>query len=248
MAIRIVVASTASEAQFWSDTYLGRSLTLMPKALRPKVGLESDNTGPDVRGLPAIYNAAIDAASDNDVLVLMHDDVWIHDWFFVHRVAEAADAWDIAGVAGAVDPDLTQPSWYWSVDSDLNRAGRQSGVRSGAINHADLSKYKLDMFGPTPARCLLLDGVLMIVNVGRVRAAGIRFDERFFFHMYDIDFCRAASAAGLRLGTWPIALSHASGGVWDSDTFKAAAISYLTKWQAEPVASKRWWRRPGSRR
>jgi GT2 family glycosyltransferase len=61
-------------------------------------------------------------------------------------------------------------------------------------------------------------------------AKGLRFDTQFEFHCYDLDFCRQASQRGLRIGTWPIAVTHNSGGNFKSESFKRAARQYLAKW------------------
>ena len=62
---------------------------------------------------------------------------------------------------------------------------------------------------------------------------GVRFDPRFQFHFYDLDFCRSAQAARLRLGTWPIALSHASHGTSiQSKAWERSRALYFQKWQS----------------
>ena len=58
----------------------------------------------------------------------------------------------------------------------------------------------------------------------------MRFDERFPFHFYDLDFCRSARANGLRLGTWPITLTHQSGGRFGIPEWRKAYADYLNKW------------------
>lgn len=234
-----MTATTLPMDRFWTETYLGRSLSLIPKPIRPDVVVNADNAGDGVQGLPQLWNAALDAAADDDVLVLVHDDVYVHDWFIAQHAEEAVIRWDVAGVAGAVDPDLSQPSWYWTFDPDLQRGPRQQITRSGAINHRDLVDQKVEFFGKTPAPCQLLDGVVLILAVGAVRRSGVRFDERFDFHLYDLDFSRSATAAGLRLGTWPLTLSHASAGGWDDDRFRAAAKLYLEKWAGAPQRQRR---------
>jgi len=58
----------------------------------------------------------------------------------------------------------------------------------------------------------------------------VLFDPRFDFHFYDMDFCRTARKAGLRLGTWPICLTHQSGGNFASDAWKEKCRLYREKW------------------
>lgn len=40
----------------------------------------------------------------------------------------------------------------------------------------------------------------------------VRFDPALGFHLYDLDFCRSAIEARLKIGTWQIANTHASDG------------------------------------
>ena len=58
----------------------------------------------------------------------------------------------------------------------------------------------------------------------------LRFDSRFKFHFYDMDFCRQAEAKGIRMGTWAISLVHASAGSLGVEPWRAAYRDYLTKY------------------
>ena len=93
----------------------------------------------------------------------------------------------------------------------------------------------LSVYGPTPDFCTLLDGLFLAVRTRKLREAGIYFDTRFRFHMYDIDFCRQATEAGILMGTWPIHVTHGSGG-----NFALAAARALldTDLDAEAIARK----------
>ena len=95
-------------------------------------------------------------------------------------------------------------------------------IRSGSINHFDPSLVRPDWFGPTPMLCDLLDGVFLAAYVKRLREGGVRFDPQFSFHCYDTDFCYSARSLGLRLGTWPIPLTHGSPGGFDGNWTQAA--------------------------
>lgn len=85
-------------------------------------------------------------------------------------------------------------------------------------------------YGTIPGECVLLDGLFLAAKAGALRRADIRFDERFRFHFYDIDFCRTCHGAGLRLGTWPIAVTHASQGRFESPKWREALRDYRAKW------------------
>ena len=108
--------------------------------------------------------------------------------------------------------------------------------KSGAVNHFDYTCPDVTVYGPTPMPCLLLDGLFLAVRTQAVKEAGLRFDERFRFHCYDLDFCRSALQRGLRIGTWPIAVTHDSGGAFGSASFKEGARAYLDKWRAVEAA------------
>lgn len=227
--VTIVSSTRLSKASFWQTSYLGRSLSHIPIELRPRLVIHYANHGK--QGLSEIYNLAIDRIGSTDILILVHDDVYIHDWFIVQRCQEAMRAYDVAGVAGSLNPDLRHPSWGLAFDANLNATGWQPQLqRSGAVNHSNYANANLSIYGPTPHACRLLDGVLLAMNVARVRAVKARFDEAFKFHLYDLDFCRSATAAGLRLGTWPIAITHGSTGRYDTNEFRDAARTYMTKW------------------
>jgi hypothetical protein len=45
-----------------------------------------------------------------------------------------------------------------------------------------------------------------------------------------MDFCRSARAKGLRLGTWPICVTHQSGGAFGSEAWREKFDKYLAKW------------------
>ncbi|HYL16741.1 MAG TPA: hypothetical protein VEV41_27140 [Terriglobales bacterium] len=57
----------------------------------------------------------------------------------------------------------------------------------------------------------------------------IAFDSQF--HFYDLDFCRVCRQKELSLGTWPIAVTHASGGSFGSPQWLEARVLYEKKWQ-----------------
>lgn len=236
--LALVSASEVSSELFADATYLGRSLQRIPDSLRPPLTIALANTGPRAMGLGEIFNKAIDEADPRTNLVFLHDDVYLNDWFFAQRVLEALERFDVVGVVGSVNPDLSQPSWGLRFDENLNATGWQPGLqRSGAVNHFDYACPKISVYGPTPLACRLLDGLFLAIRTSVVKERGVRFDPRLRFHCYDLDFCRAAAAQSLRIGTWPIGLTHDSGGSYGSDAFKQAARLYLEKWRPGPPAA-----------
>ena len=240
---RLIASTTHSERDFWARTLLGRSLLLFPEPLRPELFIRFENTGK--WGLPEIYNAAIASCPAEKNLLFVHDDVFLHDLFLQHRLHEGLQSADVIGLAGSRNSDLCQPSWGLGFNEDLKPTGWQKGGRielRGAVSH--VTRYlepgvqrsftpapQLGVYGNPRAECHLLDGLFLGCNAALLQEWGMRFDEQFRFHLYDLDFCRTARLRGLRLSTWPILVSHGSGGNFDSEEFRTAARLYLHKWQ-----------------
>ncbi len=86
--IEIVAATRLTEEEFWNRSALGISLRRLAQDTRLVARIAYANH----RGLPDIYNARIAAAGAEDVLVFMHDDVWIDDYFFGDRVVDGVQA------------------------------------------------------------------------------------------------------------------------------------------------------------
>jgi GT2 family glycosyltransferase len=160
-------------------------------------------------GLPACYNTVLDECAGTDVIVVFaHDDVTIGDAFLREKLAAAFErqGYAIAGVAGSsqfnTNPDDPLTKWCQPPDSTW----------SGAVEH-DLPgglKY-MTSYGPTPCRCVVLDGLFLAVDNKQIGA--LRFDEQFAFDFYDVDFCLQAHCAGLALGTIGIYANHRSAGI-----------------------------------
>lgn len=227
-------------ANFDRATLLGRCLRQFPKALRPRLYLMAGNRGPQCRGLPAIYNEAIDklpdhgpaATADEEIVAFVHDDLFVHDWFLRIRLQEALRHFDVVGLAGEGQASAAQGNWYFDRGSD----GRWQWAQrrpSGFLNHWDPTLVEPTTYGPTPRPCMVLDGVLLAARLAVLRRSGLRFDPQFRFHAYDIDFCRSALALGLTLGTWPIACTHGSGGSHDS-LWEQEVGRYQAKWRDRP--------------
>jgi protein O-GlcNAc transferase len=221
--IEIVSATRLPEAEFWEKSPLGTSLRRLKGDARLVAHIAFENT----RGLPDIYNAAIEAQDGHELLVFMHDDVWIDDHFVAERVIEALKTYDVIGVAGNRRRLPGQPGWGF-VDEGLNWDAREH--LSGTVAHGQKPFENISFFGPAPADCELLDGAFLAARRSALTAAGVRFDPRFEFHFYDMDFCRSARRKGLRLGTWPICVTHQSGGGFGSDAWREKYRSYLEKW------------------
>ncbi len=221
--IDLVCATRLSSDEFWGKAALGLSLRRLihEPRLRPRVFFENR------RGLPALYNERIAAPDAAPVLCFIHDDVWLDDHFFFEHVTAAVHGFDVIGVAGNKRRVPGQPSWAFP-DTQFKWDEREH--LSGAVAHGQGPFGTISAFGPVPAPCELLDGVLLAARRDVLRSAGVGFDERFDFHLYDLDFCRSARAAGLRLATWPIAITHQSEGGFGANGWIESYQRYIAKW------------------
>lgn len=224
MKINVIVATRLSEKEFYANSATGRSITLlMPDFINLVVYWNNR------RGLSEVYNDAVESVgSDGDIMVFMHDDVHIIDYFWFYRVQEALTRFDIVGVVGNKSRKTLQPSWAFKnpmmeIDSFENF--------SGAICHGSTYPPKsVDVYSSTRDKVMLIDGVFMAMKKNIFLTSGIRFDEDFEFHFYDMDFCRQAELLNLACGTWDIALMHNSKGNFSSESWWNSRAKYYSKW------------------
>ena len=217
-----VVSATRRDQLGFNATPLGISLDRLSfdKRLRPQVSFGNS------LGLPEIYNSRLGAASESDILLFVHDDVWIDDYFIADRIVDGLSHNDVIGVAGNTRIPDEHVGWCFKNEQyewDLPNL-------SGAVAHGGTPFGKITEFGPSLRPCELLDGVLLATRRSVLVAAHVLFDIRFDFHFYDLDFCRSARAAGLGLRTWPIAITHNSGGSFGTDRWRTALARYREKW------------------
>ncbi len=223
--ITIVSATKLSEPAFWATSALGLSVErLRNQGCHLAVEIAFDNA----RGLPIIFNAAINKAMADDVLVFIHDDVWIDEFNFADAVIEGLAHFDVIGVAGNRRRVPQQPAWAF-----INRqfSWDEKSNLSGRVGHGQSAFGQLSDFGSVPAECELLDGLFLATKKSRLEQKNVRFDAQFDFHFYDMDFCRSARAAGLKLGTWQIGLTHQSGGAFGTRHWQERYQQYLNKWE-----------------
>jgi len=225
----IVSATRLSKEEFWAKSALGLSL----QRLRTNTDFTAYIAIENHRGLPEVFNERIRAGGGAEHLVFIHDDVWIEDHYFADRVIEGLNAFDVIGVVGNRRRVRGQPSWasrgfdpatnevLWDAKENL----------SGKIGHGSGPFGAISSFGPAPAECELLDGVFMAARKSKLQAADVYFDRRFAFHLYDLDFCRTARSKRLRLGTWPVCLTHQSTGDFRSPAWMDSYLRYKEKWK-----------------
>jgi len=221
--IEIVTASRLPQDEFWKASALGVSLRRLAAERRISAQPALANRA----GLPDVYNARISPQNHSQVLVFVHDDVWIDDYFLADRLLAGLEVFDVIGVAGNRRRVPQQRAWHYV--SPTGGWDRES--LSGAIAHGKTPFGRVSSYGPVPAECELLDGVFIAARLRTLLDRSVRFDPLFDFHFYDLDFCRTARQAGLRIGTWPICLTHQSNGMaFESPAWMNAYAKYLKKW------------------
>jgi GT2 family glycosyltransferase len=223
ITIHLICATRCSPEEFWTNTPLGISISRMKFDKRLNFLIHFNNN----IGLPTLYNKSIHSANNNSFLVFIHDDVWVDDYFLVDRVIDGLNMFDIIGVAGSSVRRDFQPAWIFpdgSFTPDLE------DNLSGAVAHGEGPFGQVNFFGTSPKNVLLLDGVFLALKKETALLSQVFFDEQFDFNFYDLDFCRTATNKGLKLGTWPIALTHQSSGVFGNQSWKDAYQMYLRKW------------------
>ena len=175
------------------------------------------------------YNKSIEYAIKEkyDIIIFCHDDIFIEDKFLAAKLERGLHANDIIGLAGAKTCTLREPV-LWHLMSD-----RDSW--SGAVAHPVSDKLvNVTSFGPSPERCIVMDGLFLAAKVESLLKSVTRFDESIpcIAHFYDIDFCLTANKNKLTMSTWPIWAVHSSSGLSKfTDEFKQGQEYILNKWK-----------------
>jgi len=221
-SVLLVAASRLEPSAFFNKSLLGRSLG-RPVHASYRRCLSFANRAP----LADAYNRGLEEADDNSVVVFCHDAVWLGENPLGPLLTEALERFDLVGVAGNGRRRPGQQTWWLNADN-----GHWDHPHLvGQLLHGSPEAAQLQAYGPSPAPAALLDGVFLAGRAGVLRQAGLRFDPLLPFHFYDLDFCRSAEQAGLRLGVWPLNLIHASAGNASTPAWKAALLLYANKWE-----------------
>lgn len=232
LKIRFVVATRMTEPVFYQMSPMWKSLELLNKytnnASRNNIVIEAVVYFTNSRGLSALYNDAIRKSVDNPaLLVFIHDDVHICDFYWVHHLVDSMECFDIVGVVGNVSRVAGQLSWLF-----LDKNGTQDNLNNfsgGVIHGTNCSADRLLALGQPGKRVKIIDGVVIGCKSETLINNELFFDEQFDYHFYDVDFCRQAETKNLRIGTWTLPIIHESPGRFDDD-WRLAADVYLEKW------------------
>ena len=181
-------------------------------------------------GLSEAYNRQLiaDNLIKHDIVLFAHDDVFVDDMRLKGKLYTATQQldYDIVGLAGAGEIQIKRPC-LWHL------MGKRSSW-SGAVSHpVDGGKRAaITSFGPWPSRCLIMDGLFLAVDLKRVLEVGWKFNENYDFHHYDVASCLDANQKKLRMGTYPIYVTHDSPGLnnLNDETFLASEKQFLKEY------------------
>ncbi|MDI1299324.1 tetratricopeptide repeat protein [Methylotenera sp.] len=222
----VIVSSTKyTESEFWTKSPLGLSL---PRHRKQDSRFTISITFESSCGLSEVFNASIDQAKEDAVLIFIHDNVWIDDANFADKILEGLTQYDVIGVAGNRRRVPNQPSWALL---DERFIWDDSANLSGRIAHGENAFGEVEFFGDVPAECELLDGVFLATKKSTLKLNALRFDNQFTNDFYDMDFCRSVRAAGLRLGTWQINLTQQKAVSIGNAYWREKYKDYLNKWE-----------------
>lgn len=219
MKMKKILVVTCSKGDGKSSS-LVQSLKQLDKDI--SLVINANNT----TGLPQAYNKQITPENliKHDIVLFVHDDVYIDDLKLKGKLYTAINNlnYDIVGLAGTSKMKISEPClWHlMSTKEDW----------SGAVTHPINEKQiMVTSFGPWPRRCLVLDGLFLAIDLKRALEVGWKFNENFTFHHYDISSCIDANNKKLKMGTYPIAVTHNSPGLRDinDDVFQKSQQTFL---------------------
>jgi hypothetical protein len=184
-------------------------------------------------GLSKVYNLYLDGKYDgfkyfgpnpgghreNDIVVFIHDDVEM----LGNNVESELNLWAdrgyaVMGLAGGSNVVIGEPALWHMMTPNGRRSGSSVNhyfhhlATGGMIERRDFPYAgRFGALGDVE----VLDGLFLAVVLETVEQAGLRFDELFEFHHYDLSFCLMARQAGLKLRTVFIPVIHGSVGLTD---------------------------------
>lgn len=226
--ICVVTATRENTIQdFKSNTLLGQSL-----GIHTYFDIELQCYNNNTNGLSKCYNDAIKKNINEDkILVFVHDDIALLDYYWPLRIIESLEKFDISGIAGNIRHEINFPSWAHSHSDGKNVIWDDDKNLSGCMLHSDTWPPKIvTVYGEPHKEVVNLDGAFIACSTKTLRNFNLTFDEQFEFHFYDADFCKAAHKKKCKLGTFPLALMHSGKGRMDTLEYRTGYLKYNEKW------------------
>ena len=202
----LIVSATREQAA--SNTNIFKSLCDISK-MQESVSYFEEYHENNTLGLPAVYNKLLDYKTLNkwDCIIFVHDDVYIDDTKVFTKLKKLFEqGYSVIGLAGASKATIKKPALWHLMSDRANQSGCVSHPYGDTMNYATT-------FGPTPKRCLIMDGLFLAIDCNKFKNNIVKFDEQFTFHHYDLDFCLQCNNAKHKLTTCDIHVIHNSPGL-----------------------------------
>lgn len=181
-------------------------------------------------GLSEFYNKVIDSNTEYEILIFCHHDVSLLYSNLAYQVKEGLKHYDVIGVAGCRDPKVVEKNlWHWMSDRSSQR-----GFAAHPISPLDSSTTYITVFGPSPDRVAIIDGVFIALDARKIKQSKARFDTNFMWHHYDIDFSLTCNKNKIKIGVWPILVNHQSPGLLNINDqgWNKSNDYFIKKWTA----------------
>jgi hypothetical protein len=231
--IHFICATPWDAGEFMRRSTLYQYVDMLDRLRRGTV--QSHVFHENTKGLGAVYNGAIDffaqeiETDPGKILVFLHHDVQVDDINLPAKLMQSK--FDIIGLAGAVQLHRVSPILWHHIPAHSGDTPQKNW--SGAVAHrgpnGDVWQTPFGIFGKS---CEVIDGLFIAVKLKRLIETGVRFDEQFDFHFYDLDFCLTAREAGLTIGTEAVWVIHEGLGEWDVPEWHANEERFMKKWGA----------------
>lgn len=227
MVFMNIVACSISKHPDPCQTKIFKSLKKIKEHSNTKIELKIRGNNTKI-GLSQYYNECLDAYGKMcDYMILVHDDVEFVNMDIAYQIEEGMKKYDVLGVAGCLNPQIKDINLWHTMADRRYLKGFAGHTWEGSNN-----ELLLTVFGPSPSRVAIIDGVFMAINTKKVIESNTRFDENLMFHHYDMDFCNTCNMNKLKIGVWPIMVDHSSPGLREfSDDWKKSNEYFKNKWK-----------------
>jgi hypothetical protein len=208
-----VIATQYNSIDFWDKSQIAIFLEKVGYTNNCSILFENKE------GLSKVYNKFINESYKNKKIIFIHDDVLIEDLFWEEKLNIAFEKYNIVGLAGSRKVDLSKPP-AWHLMSDKQD-------HCGEVAHSHQKQVWTTCFGPTESRVLVMDGLFIAVDINSLLKTGLKFDEKFDFHHYDITFCLNANRNKIKMGVTPIRVIHFGlGDSMNTEDWQKSAIKF----------------------
>lgn len=154
------------------------------------------------KSLSQVYNEILNE-SENDIVVLCHDDIYFDTPSWYHKIVKHFDKseYGILGVAGTTK--IPKSGKWWEERNKM----------FGIVNHEHNGKKWESKYSPSIGNnikeVIITDGLFLAINRKRLKK---NFDESVEgFHFYDVEFCFQNFLEGVKIGViFNVRLTHKS--------------------------------------